>query len=60
MKFFLAAFLALFPGLALAHPGHIAVSAGHIHPLFELAVYALVLGAAALLILFALQKKSNG
>ncbi len=60
MKFLLAAPLVLFPRLALAHPGHVAVAAGHSHSFFEIGVYAMVLGIVATLILFAYRKKSNG
>lgn len=41
------------PGVALAHPGHVAPLAGHAHPLPMIALAGLLLGAALLLALAA-------
>lgn len=60
MKFLLAAPLALLPGQALAHPGHVAMAAGHSHTFFEIAVYAMALIIVGTLILFVYRNKSNG
>ncbi len=60
MKKILIASMALIPNIAVAHPGHTEMMAGHAHSYVELALYGLAFGAVALIVLAVLRFKSNG
>jgi len=60
MRITLFAFFALFSTTAFAHPGHISMVAGHVHSYWELAMFGLVPGFAALAFMIFIRRRARG